>query len=457
MSKTEHPSETHDFTAFKRTLWRAYSHAPHLALIDSALTRITQYVESGGRDGIGRLAIFIPPRHGKSQVVARLFPAWFLGRNPDARVILTGYGASLVEKHSRAVRNWVRSAPYARIFPDVKIASDSAARASWDIADHDGGMDAVGIDGAVTGKGAHLLVIDDPVKNRQQAESSHLRAQIWESYTDDLLTRLEPGGAVALIMTRWHADDLGGRLLAREPDAWHVIRLPALAEDDDPLGRAPGAALWAARYSIETLASRRASMGAYAFAALYQQQPIAREGGLFKFKWIDGARSLSAPPLRRVVIAIDPAASALGGESGIVAAGVSSSLPAHAYILEDASLRGSPDTWARAALALYHKYRAAAIVVEINQGGDMVTHTLHTIDPGARVVPVRAAQGKRLRAEPVAALYEQGRAHHVGVFPALEKQMTDWLPSESTSPDRLDALVWALTDLLLMPSGVGLR
>ncbi len=156
------------------------------------------------------------------------------------------------------------------------------------------------------------------------------------------------------------------------------------------------------------------------------------------------------------MIAIDPAASAAGGESGIVAAGTAGS-PAHGYVLEDGSVRGSPDTWARAALALHHKYRAAAIVVEINQGGDMVAHTLHTIDPAVRVLTVRAAQGKRLRAEPVAALYEQGRVHHVGVFPALEAQMTTWQPGASASPDRLDALVWALTDLLLTPSGVGLR
>jgi hypothetical protein len=368
--------ERDDFTSFKRALWRGYDHAPHLALIDAALMRIMHHVETGGSDGIARLAIFIPPRHGKSQTVARLFPAWFLGRAPDARVILTGYGASLVEKHSRAVRNAVRSAVFARIFPHVRIAHDSAARASWDIDGHEGGMDAMGIGGAVTGKGAHLLIIDDPVKNRQQAESAASRQHIWEAYTDDLLTRVEPGGAVALIMTRWHTDDLAGRLLAREGDRWYVLRLPALAEAADPLGRAPGEALWAARYPVEVLDERRAAMGAYAFSALYQQTPIARDGGLFRAAWIELARVIAPPPLDRVVVAIDPAASAAGGESGIVAAGTAGS-PAHGYVLEDGSVRGSPDTWARAALALYYKYRAAAIVVEVNQGGDMVTHTLH--------------------------------------------------------------------------------
>lgn len=446
-----------DFTAFKRALWPGYRHAPHLALIDAALADVSAYISSGGRTGSGRLAVFIPPRHGKSQTVARLFPAWFLGQQPAKRVILTGYGASLVEKHSRAARNWVRSPAFALQFPGISLAPDSTARSAWDLADHDGGMDAIGIDGAVTGKGAHLLIIDDPVKNRAQAESPTLRQRVWDAYTDDLLTRLEPGGAVALIMTRWHSDDLGGRLLAHEGDQWRVICLPALAEADDALGRAPGEALWPERFPAAVLAARREAMGAYAFAALYQQQPVARAGGLFRGAWIAASRVLEAPPLRRVVIAIDPAASAAGGESGIIAAGVSGGTPAHAYVLEDASLRGTPDTWARAALALYHKYRAAALVVEVNQGGDMATHTLHTIDPAARVVTVRAALGKRLRAEPVAALYEQGRAHHVGVFPALEAQMTDWLPSAAASPDRLDALVWALTDLMLNPNGVVLR
>ncbi len=442
-----------DFTAFKRLLWRAYQHAPHLAVIDSALTDIATHIETNGADGIGHLAIFIPPRHGKSQTVARLFPAWFLGRNPDKRVILTGYGASLVDKHSRAVRNLLLTDAYGGIFPKTRVATDSAARAAWDVADHTGGMDAAGIGGAITGKGADLLLIDDPVKNRQEAESAVMRERVWESYASDLYTRLEPGGAVVLIMTRWHPDDLGGRLLAREPENWTVIRLPALAEPDDPLGRAVGEALWTARYSVAKLEKTRASIGSHAFAALYQQRPLFHEGALFRAGWIK--RAVSAPELHRVVVAVDPPASATGAEAGIIGAGVSMTDQRIGvlYVLADVSLRGTPDAWARAAVALYHQLQADALVVETNQGGDMVEHTLRTIDPAVRIRRVSATRGKMLRAEPVAALYEQGRAYHVGVFPHLEEQMAQWSPADSISPDRLDALVWAATELVLRGKG----
>lgn len=451
--------------------------------------QVTRYVETGGAEGIGRLAVFIPPRHGKSMTVARLFPAWFLGRNPDSRVLLTGYGASLVDQHSRFARNLLQTERYQAVFPDVLLAPDSRARSAWDIAGRMGGMDAVGIGGAVTGKGAHLLIIDDPVKNREQAESTLIRQRIWDSYTSDLYTRLEPGGAMALIMTRWHEDDLSGRILKRllnresgsrdgasddgasfdgasfdgasyDGVGWTVIRLPALAEEDDPLGRPLDAPLWADRYPAARLNAIRADIGAYAFFALYQQRPKPREGALFRADWIDAGRVPLVPTLRRIVIAVDPAVSAASGsdETGIIAAGVvGSGRDAHVYILEDASLRGSPTQWARAALALYHQYRADALVVEVNQGGDMVASTLRTIDPNVRIREVQALRGKALRAEPVAALYEQGRAHHARSFPQLEDQMCQWTPTDTASPDRLDALVWALTDLALTKTGIGIR
>lgn len=432
-------------------LWKDYLHATHLELIDRALMRVAEYVETGGARGIGRLAIFMPPRHGKSQTAARLFPAWFLGRNPTKRVILTGYAASLVDKHSRFTRNLIATDRYQDVFPGVALAEDSAARNSWDIALHEGGMDAMGINGAITGKGAHLLIIDDPVRGRQEAESALMRERTWDSYTNDLYTRLEPGGAVVLIMTRWNDDDLAGRML-RRTSGWKVIRLPALAEAGDLLKRPAGTALWAARYPAARLEEIRGDVGFYAFTALYQQAPKSREGALFKAGWIDDARVKQAKDLRRIVVAVDPAATSSSGsdETGIVVAGMAyKDRVSEGYILADGSLRGSPDAWARAAIGLYRKYKADAIVVETNQGGEMATNTLRTIDRNVRVVSVTAKRGKALRAEPVAALYEQGRVHHVGNFDKLEDQMCQWTPTDNTSPDRLDALVWALTELML--------
>lgn len=229
----------------------------------------------------------------------------------------------------------------------------------------------------------------------------------------------------------------------------------------DPLGRAPGEPLWADRYPLAELMTTRAAIGARAWAALYQQRPTAREGALFKTEWIESARAASAPSLRRIVVAVDPGVltDRRGGDSaetGIVVAGMDDRTPPHAYVLADASLRGTPDAWGRAVLAAVRRWDADAVVIEVNQGGEMATHTIHTIDSRVRIKPVRAMRGKALRAEPVAALYEQGRVHHVGVLPGLEDQLTRWNPG-SPSPDRLDALVWALTDLLLEKRGVGIR
>ena len=172
-------------------------------------------------------------------------------------------------------------------------------------------------------------------------------------------------------------------------------------------------------------------------------------GALWKRDALDALRVLQHPDLARVVVAVDPAATSNEGsdETGIIGAGRGAS-DGHGYVLEDASLRDTPAEWARAAVTLYHKLQADRIVAEANQGGDMVMHTIHTIDPNVPVKLVHARRGKVARAEPVAALYEQSRVHHVGTFPDMEDQMCNWTQGDA-SPDRLDALVWALTELLL--------
>lgn len=279
-------------TAYKHQIHKRYHHAPHLAALDALLTSVTRYVETQGREGIGRAIIEMPPRHGKTLSTSRLYPTWHIGRNPDHRAILVSYGADLAEKNSRAARNLIASPVYQGIFDNVRLALDSKSASAWDIAGREGGLDAMGIGGGVTGKGAHILIIDDPIKNREQAESETWREKVWDSYTDDLYTRLEPGGAVVVMMTRWHQDDLIGRLLLREPEKWHRLTLPAFAKENDPIGRETGAALWSTRYPLSVLEDIKSTLGAYSWSALYDQNPIPSEGGLFKranFKLIDSA------------------------------------------------------------------------------------------------------------------------------------------------------------------------
>lgn len=278
------------FTEFKQSVWRTYQHAPHQSAIDEVLTGISDYILSGGKRGIKKAMIFMPPRHGKTMSVSRMFPAWMLGLDPSLRIIMTSYGATLAGRNSRTVRNLLETNDYKAVFPHVTISRDTSAKYEWDTTEG-GGLIAAGVGGGVTGHGGHLLIVDDPIKSRMEAESETYRERTIDWYINDLLTRLEePGGAIILMLTRWHMYDLAGYLLDSEPDDWHVLSLPALAEENDPLGRDVGQALWESHYSAETLGKRKQQMGEYAFASLYQQRPMPSKAGLFdtsKIKIID--------------------------------------------------------------------------------------------------------------------------------------------------------------------------
>ena len=281
-----------NFTKYKYLMYRGYQHADHLRLLDHKLEQVELFVRTRGAEGIGRLIVEMPPRHSKTLTTSKLFPSWVLGRNPWARAMLVSYGASLAEKNSRYVRNTFRQPLFHSLFPGVTLAGDSAAVDAWDIANQEGGADALGVEGSATGKGAHLLICDDLIKGRKVAESPGQRQSIWETFTADLYSRLEPGGAIILMGTRWHIDDITGRVLKLQdqPDGeselggevWDRLNLPALAEENDPLGRQPGEALWPWRYHVERLAQIKRVAGEYNWNALYQQRPIAAEGGLFK-------------------------------------------------------------------------------------------------------------------------------------------------------------------------------
>lgn len=247
---------------------------PHLDLIDEYLVRLEQRTL-----GTRGLMIFMQPRAGKSQRCSRVFPTWYLRRHPDHRIILGTYGKQLGEKHARWVRNTITSRPEL----GLRLASDSRRVDDWQLAGSEGGMRTAGVGGAVTGMGGDLIIIDDPVKNREQAESQTYRDKTWDWWTDDLSTRFMSGGVALLMMTRWHEDDLAGRLLKNEPHNWTVLTLPAIADaDGDPLGRAEGDVLMPDRYGKEWMAEQQARLGSYGFTALYQQRPSPAEGALFK-------------------------------------------------------------------------------------------------------------------------------------------------------------------------------
>ena len=306
-----------------------YKAARHHRLVAEKLEQVERYIATQGREGIGRLIISEPPRHGKSEQVSRLFPAWLLGRQPDSRVILTAYGADLAGADSRKVREYLTSERFQAVFgkrsavdTPVELSVDSTSAAAWDLATpHRGGVVAAGIGGGITGKGANLLVIDDPFKNRDDAESEPYRKRVMSWYKSSAYTRLEDGGAIVVTHTRWHPEDLAGQLLATmigDPllaDQWEIVFLPALALPEaeycrdearfgeqmrrgvylppaDPLGRQPGEPLWPEKYDAAALARIQFNIGDYDFGSLYQQLPRPATGGFFDeqdFKIVDKA------------------------------------------------------------------------------------------------------------------------------------------------------------------------
>ena len=244
----------------------------HLAHIQHQLQRITN-------GEIDRLMLFLPPRHGKSEMTTVRYPVWRLKREPTLRVIVGAYNQTLANKFSRKARKIAAG--------ELLPSRERAAAEDWET-EQGGGLRAVGVGGGITGQGGDLIIIDDPVKNREEANSQTYRDKVWDWYTDDLYTRLEPGASMILIMTRWHEDDLAGRILASDDAAsWEVVSLPALAEENDPLGRAMGAALCPERYDEAKLANIATVLGSWSFAALYQQRPAPAEGGMFKRHWFE--------------------------------------------------------------------------------------------------------------------------------------------------------------------------
>ncbi|MHB8182849.1 MAG: phage terminase large subunit [Candidatus Desulforudaceae bacterium] len=264
--------------------------APHIKLLAKELEEFERAVVAGESP---RLIVLMPPRHSKSENVSVYFPAWLLGRNPDRRVILCAYGDSLAAGFSRRGRN-ILDEDGPAVF-GVRVADDSSAANRWDIAGRRGGMIAAGIGGPITGKGADVLIIDDPIKNQEEALSPTHRDKVWDWWRATARTRLEPGGGAIICLTHWHEGDLAGRLRREsedngadpDVDQWRVLRLPAIAEENDLLGRRPGHALWPARYDEAALAKTKRALGTFWWSALYQQDPRPREGGMFQRHWFE--------------------------------------------------------------------------------------------------------------------------------------------------------------------------
>lgn len=286
-------------TAFAEYVDHNYKTANHIEFLESKLNQVERYIETKGKEGIGRLMISMPPRSSKSLTISQMWPAYMLGRHDWLRFILCAHTQDLASDFSRVIRNTVKSSTeYAELFPETIIDDDSSSVERWHVlGNRDPAMIAVGVGGAITGRGAHIILIDDVVKSRKEADSPTYRESIKAFYRGTLRTRLEPHGAIVATMTRWHEDDLFGWLQEQasndEGEKWEVVNLPAIAEyDGDILGRKIGEPLWPERFDFDTLMALKRGVGLYEWESQYQGHPKPPEGSkinISHFQYVDTA------------------------------------------------------------------------------------------------------------------------------------------------------------------------
>lgn len=331
--------------------------AHHRLLIDK--------LEQVSTGDIDRLAVFMPPGAAKSTYGSILYAPWHFAQHPQHSVIAASHTAELAEKWGRRVRNLI--AEHSLVL-GVGLAADSQAAGRWETS---GGGEyfAAGVGGAIAGRRADLVVIDDPVRSREDADSELVRDKTWDWYKSDLYTRLKPGGRIVLIQTRWHEDDLAGRLLADMAaggDKWDVISLPAIAEDNDPLGRAPGEPLWPEWEDMENLARKRRAVGPRDWSALYQQRPAPEDGDFFKSDWL--RPYTKAPPKEQLRIygASDYAVTSDGGDWTVhVVVGVDPE--DRIYLLDLWRAQAASDEWVEAFCDLVVEWKPIAWAEETGQ------------------------------------------------------------------------------------------
>lgn len=435
----------HDFVTSANPRYQWYRHCD---LISDTLERVV----SGE---IKRLMVFAPPRSGKSELISRLFAPYFLRLHPEKFVAIASYGAELAFDLSRAARRNFLGAG--------ELSGDSKAVKHWETG-KGGGMWATGVGGPATGKGFSCGIVDDPLKNAEEAASLTIRNRNRDWWQSVWYTRMEPDAALIVVQTRWNQDDLAGWLLREEfgddPEGWHVLELQSIYEGPPQLPpsctlipdwRAVGEPLVPERFPSDKLRKLRRRLGEFYWAALHQQRPIQRSGSLWSHDTVERSRQRgeALPEMVRIVVAVDPQGTVADShETGILVCGKDAA--DKGYVLEDGSINGSPADWGRRAVALYEKWGADTIIAEKNFGGDMVVTTIRAVDRNVPVDTVTASRGKILRAEPVAALYAEDRIRHCGTFRALEEEMTSYSGiATERSPNRLDALVHGLTALLL--------
>ena len=437
--------------------------APHHKVIQETLDRVI--------DGeIKRLIINVPPGYTKTELATINMMGRGLALNNRARFMHLSYSHNLALLNSSTTRNMIKSQAYQAMWP-MSLRDDADSKAMW-WTEHGGGVYASSAAGQVTGfRAGHMedgwqgaLIIDDPVKP-DDAYSEVVRDGVNSRFNETIKSRLAVETTpMIVIMQRIHYHDLSGYLLrGGSGEMWHHLNLPVIIDNSQaypeenthgiPIQHGlPDGWLWPFKHNE----SHRVSLESHrrTFEAQYMQNPrrFNSEGALWNEGMISAAHALNIHrELARTVVAIDPQAtnSDESDETGIAVASSYGGGDERQYSVDaDYSGKYSPNGWATKAMEAYKTHDADAIVIETNQGGDMAEDTLKNAGFKGRIIRVHASKGKYARAEPISALYAQGRVAHRGGLYVMENQMMEYVPSTAKkSPDRLDALVWALTEL----------
>ena len=398
------------------------------------------------------IIVEMPPRHSKSMTITETFPSYFIGRNPNKRVIATAYSEGLARKFGRLNRN--KLVEFGSEIFNIQMANDNSTATNWSVGDNAGGMVATGIGGSITGEGADLMIIDDPIKNNAEAQSETIRNKIWDEWETTLSTRLHKGASVIVVMTRWHEDDIVGRLLERSPYDWERIRMPAISEDDDDLlGREVGEPLSIELGFDERWAElKKQEVGSKTWNALYQQRPSASEGNIFKREWWQYYEQ--APrKFDRMIISWD--LTFKGNDSNDYVVGqVWIKKGADKYLVEQ--VRGQmdfPDTL-QAVKTLARKYpKAREILIEDKANGPAVISSIQREVSG--VIPIKPKESKVARAQSVTPQIESGNVF-LPKYAAFVDDLIEECASfpNSANDDQVDALSQALNRLVEEKRGV---
>lgn len=389
------------FMEYIRYIWPGFIEGDHHRLIADKLTRVA-------KGELKRLIVNMPPRHTKSEFASIYFPSWAMGLKPDMKIMQTTHTADLSINFGRKVRNLMDSDEYSKIFGEVSLASDSKSAGKWQT-NRGGEYFAAGVGGAIAGRGADLLIIDDP-HSEQDAMSINLLDSCYEWYTSGPRQRLQPGGAIVIVMTRWNTADLTGRLLNRQTeshsDQWEVVELPAIFEDS-------GNVLWPEFWKKEELESVKASIPVSKWNAQYQQNPTSEEGAIIKRDWWQLWEHDEPPSCHYVIQSYDTAFSKkeTADYSAITTWGV---FKPHegggdAIVLLDAQ-KGRWDFPELKSIAQeqYSEYQPDMVLIEAQASGTPLTHELRAM--GIPVVNYRPSRGndKMSRVHAVSPVFEAG-------------------------------------------------